>query len=158
MFLIEFCENGLCLIRVSSDKLSLSENFPRASDGISKISHHIRWCHTMKLINQRCVPYEKYLEFSFFVQTWFHSIRTVRIFWTSKFVEKIIKAFSYNGNVHSIYFSSRFSYLYRISQSNNEIFRLPCVRSKFFWGEGVVDGEGGSSERCLKWGGGGGGH
>ena len=27
----------------------------------------------------------------------------------------------------------------------------------FFWGEGVVDGEGGSSERCLKWGGGGGG-
>ena len=29
------------------------------------------------------------------------------------------------------------------------------VRSKFFrGGEGVVDGEGGSSERCLKWGGG----
>ena len=25
-------------------------------------------------------------------------------------------------------------------------------------GEGVVDGEGGSSERCLKWGSGGGGH
>ena len=25
----------------------------------------------------------------------------------------------------------------------------------FFWGEGMVDGEGGSSERCLKWGGGG---
>ena len=24
-----------------------------------------------------------------------------------------------------------------------------------FYGEGVVDGEGGSSERCLKWGGGG---
>ena len=23
------------------------------------------------------------------------------------------------------------------------------------WGKGVVDGEGGSSERCLKWGGGG---
>ena len=34
------------------------------------------------------------------------------------------------------------------------------VRSKFLGGEGVVDGEGGSSERCLKWGGegGGGGH
>ena len=29
---------------------------------------------------------------------------------------------------------------------------------KIFRGEGVVDGEGGSSERCLKWGGGGGGH
>ena len=29
------------------------------------------------------------------------------------------------------------------------------VRSKFLGGEGVVDGEGGSSERCLKWGGGG---
>ena len=28
---------------------------------------------------------------------------------------------------------------------------------KIFRGEGVVDGEGGSSERCLKWGGGGGG-
>ena len=26
---------------------------------------------------------------------------------------------------------------------------------KIFWGQGVVDGEGGSSERCLKWGGGG---
>ena len=26
---------------------------------------------------------------------------------------------------------------------------------KIFLGEGVVDGEGGSSERCLKWGGGG---
>ena len=25
----------------------------------------------------------------------------------------------------------------------------------FYGGEGVVDGEGGSSERCLKWGGGG---
>ena len=25
----------------------------------------------------------------------------------------------------------------------------------FFWGEGVVDGERGSSEGCLKWGGGG---
>ena len=25
---------------------------------------------------------------------------------------------------------------------------------KFFWGEGVVDGEGGISEGCLKWGGG----
>ena len=25
---------------------------------------------------------------------------------------------------------------------------------KIFWGEGVVDGEGGSIERCLKWGGG----
>ena len=25
---------------------------------------------------------------------------------------------------------------------------------KIFKGEGVVDGEGGSSERCLKWGGG----
>ena len=24
-----------------------------------------------------------------------------------------------------------------------------------FWGDGVVDGEGGSSEGCLKWGGGG---
>ena len=31
----------------------------------------------------------------------------------------------------------------------------PCVRSKFLGGEGVVDGVGGSSERCLKWGGGG---
>ena len=29
---------------------------------------------------------------------------------------------------------------------------------KIFRGEGVVDVEGGSSERCLKWGGGGGGH
>ena len=30
------------------------------------------------------------------------------------------------------------------------------VRSKFLGGrEGVVDGEGGSSEGCLKWGGGG---
>ena len=28
---------------------------------------------------------------------------------------------------------------------------------KIFRGEGVVDGEGGSSEGCLKWGGGGGG-
>ena len=26
---------------------------------------------------------------------------------------------------------------------------------KIFRGEGVVDGDGGSSERCLKWGGGG---
>ena len=26
---------------------------------------------------------------------------------------------------------------------------------KIFRGEGVMDGEGGSSERCLKWGGGG---
>ena len=26
---------------------------------------------------------------------------------------------------------------------------------KIFRGEGVVDGEGGNSERCLKWGGGG---
>ena len=31
-----------------------------------------------------------------------------------------------------------------------------CVQSKFLGGEGVVDGEGGSSEGCLKWGGGGG--
>ena len=30
-----------------------------------------------------------------------------------------------------------------------------CVRSKFLGREGVVDGEGGSSEGCLKWGGGG---
>ena len=29
------------------------------------------------------------------------------------------------------------------------------VQSKFLGGEGVVDGEGGSSEGCLKWGGGG---
>ena len=29
---------------------------------------------------------------------------------------------------------------------------------KIFRGEGVVDGEGGSSERCLQWGGVGGGH
>ena len=29
---------------------------------------------------------------------------------------------------------------------------------KLFRGGGVVDGEGGSSEGCLKWGGGGGGH
>ena len=29
------------------------------------------------------------------------------------------------------------------------------VRSQFLGGEGVVDGVGGSSERCLKWGGGG---
>ena len=28
---------------------------------------------------------------------------------------------------------------------------------KIFRGEGVVDGEGGNNERCLKWGGGGGG-
>ena len=30
-----------------------------------------------------------------------------------------------------------------------------CMISIFMGGEGVVDGEGGSSERCLKWGGGG---
>ena len=30
-----------------------------------------------------------------------------------------------------------------------------CMIKIFKWGEGVVDGEGGSSERCLKWGGGG---
>ena len=29
------------------------------------------------------------------------------------------------------------------------------VYDQIFRGEGVVDGEGGSSERCLKWGGGG---
>ena len=29
---------------------------------------------------------------------------------------------------------------------------------KIFKGGGMVDGEGGSSEGCLKWGGGGGGH
>ena len=29
---------------------------------------------------------------------------------------------------------------------------------KNFWGEGVVDGDWGSSERCLKWGSGGWGH
>ena len=35
---------------------------------------------------------------------------------------------------------------------------LPSVHDQIFrGGEGVVDGEGGSSERCLKWGGGGGG-
>ena len=27
---------------------------------------------------------------------------------------------------------------------------LMCM-FKILWGEGVVDGEGGSSERCLKW-------
>ena len=32
------------------------------------------------------------------------------------------------------------------------------VYDQNFLGEGVVDGEGGSRERCLKWGGGGGGH
>ena len=32
-----------------------------------------------------------------------------------------------------------------------------CMIKFFFGGEGVVDGVGGSSERCLKWGGGGGG-
>ena len=26
-----------------------------------------------------------------------------------------------------------------------------CVRSKFLWGAGVVDGVGSNSERCLKW-------
>ena len=30
-----------------------------------------------------------------------------------------------------------------------------CMIKIFMGGEGVVDGEGGSSERCLKWGGGG---
>ena len=30
-----------------------------------------------------------------------------------------------------------------------------CTIKIFREGEGVVDGEGGSSERCLKWGGGG---
>ena len=29
------------------------------------------------------------------------------------------------------------------------------VQSKLLGGKGVVDGDGGSSERCLKWGGGG---
>ena len=33
-----------------------------------------------------------------------------------------------------------------------------CTIKIFRGGEGVVDGEGGSSEGCLKWGGGGGGH
>ena len=33
-------------------------------------------------------------------------------------------------------------------------FALKCL-IKIFRGEGVVDGVGGSSERCLKWGGGG---
>ena len=32
-----------------------------------------------------------------------------------------------------------------------------CTIKIFRGGEGVMDGEGGSSERCLKWGGGGGG-
>ena len=33
--------------------------------------------------------------------------------------------------------------------------RTKVYNEKFFyWGEGVVDGEGGRSERCLKWGGG----
>ena len=45
-----------------------------------------------------------------------------------------------------------------IPQEFRDFFRdkQPCVRSKFLGGEGVVDGEGGSSEGCLKWGGGGG--
>ena len=30
-----------------------------------------------------------------------------------------------------------------------------CMIDIFMGGEGVMDGEGGSSERCLKWGGGG---
>ena len=33
-------------------------------------------------------------------------------------------------------------------------FNCICVRSKFLWGSGVVDVEGGNSERCLKWDGG----
>ena len=33
--------------------------------------------------------------------------------------------------------------------------RFPLCMIKIFKGEGVVDGEGGSSEGCLKWGGGG---
>ena len=41
-----------------------------------------------------------------------------------------------------------------VKLEGNEII---SVQSKFLRGEGVVDGEGGSSERCLKWGGGGGG-
>ena len=32
--------------------------------------------------------------------------------------------------------------------------KAPGVRSKFLGGEGVVDGEGGSSEKCLTWDGG----
>ena len=34
---------------------------------------------------------------------------------------------------------------------------MPQCNIKIFRGEGVVDGEGGGSEGCLKWGGGGGG-
>ena len=45
------------------------------------------------------------------------------------------------------------------------ILQSTCLQASLLWcmikifrGEGVVDVEGGSSEGCLKWGGGGGGH
>ena len=42
------------------------------------------------------------------------------------------------------------------SDGLNVLLKQISVRSKFLGGgEGVVDGEGGSSEGCLKWGGGG---
>ena len=41
------------------------------------------------------------------------------------------------------------------SQKLNKVKGVKSVRSKVFMGAGVVDGEGGNSERCLKWGGGG---
>ena len=48
-------------------------------------------------------------------------------------------------------------FLMKFSPSLMVLIYLPnglCM-IKIFRGEGVVDGEGGSSERCLKWGGGG---
>ena len=46
-----------------------------------------------------------------------------------------------------------------VSDIDNKVFEheylQPLCMIKIFMGEGVVDGEGGSSERCLKWGGGG---
>ena len=45
----------------------------------------------------------------------------------------------------------------KIGKFSQRSFNITGVQSKSLGGEGVVDGEGGSSERCLKWGGGGGG-
>ena len=49
--------------------------------------------------------------------------------------------------------------MFNILSYSHDYWKLFCelgVRSKFLGGgEGVVDGEGGSSEGCLKWGGGG---
>ena len=49
------------------------------------------------------------------------------------------------------------SYYQSVASAAKEIKDVFSVQSKFLGGEGVVDGEGGSSESCLKWGGVGGG-